>query len=989
MTTARTAPSTELRFAARPDVMALHEAEALARALARYAPLDEASRALAERVAEQRAGQEFLDLFGIGDARMWDPRVGWGQLKPADRLRIPLGKDSTGHVVWLDLKEAGEGGQGPHGMLTGMTGSGKSKTQRELVLALAMLHPPEMCRLLLGDFKGEAEFAGLEALPHVVGVVSDLEGSAANLNRFEAVLRGELAMRNEKLKVAGYDSVHDYELARATTKPHLEPIGALVIVLDEFSHLLKIRPEMGKVFDEVGMQGRSKWIHILTASQRAEQTRAGWLGANCSYFMVMKVKDAGEGRAGGSARAFEEITLRKAPPGTGFLVVDGEHQKFHSYFTKAPWVPPSALRTGGVEAVRNAIAAHRFTAEVTPLPDDVVEGEDLPQDDAEQSPAGVDAPTVESVLVAQLVEHGKGSPRRVMWPPSLDELREIPVDEMAAEFWGEPWNQLALDNNLVVPYGREDNPWRHAQDLVSLDLSGAGGNVMVTGATGSGKSTTLCAMLMMLAVSHSPQRVQFFGLDFGGGKLGRLAGLSHVCAVARSGDEEKVRRVVAEVERILAFRIRNWAQEGLDVAGFRARKFGDPPVKVPDDGYGDIFVAVDGIEALKGESLDVHDRIVRLGDAGALNYGIHLVVSADSWIFANSKLEGKFGSRIELRLANHQETKCRDKQAARDVPKRPGRGLRSDGNHMLVGVPYLGRGSAEVSEQQQTERTVTAVSGLWKTRGIASAPALRMLPAQVGYSELEATERGVLKLGVGEKQMSAVGVDLSRAPHFLCVGSSGSGRTTVLRTLLQSIEESYTPEQAQVILFEPAGYDLVNAVSSQYRKVYANEAGDIGRLAEEIAKRIGQRSPPKGMDPEELAQWKPSGPKWFVVVDDLNLLSPEGAGPSFSVLLPLSDAVKKGQQLGLHVLAAASVERWHVGGNNKVIAAMSTAGAGVLIMDGPRGEIIVDGIRPGWRVPGRGELYYRKIGGELVQVALPDRISAPVTPVSGIGHAPG
>lgn len=952
-----------LRFAATADVMPLHEAEVLARALAGYTPLDDIARALAQRAAEQRAGQEFLDVFGITDAREWNPQALWAGAKPGERLKIPLGKDGGGNTVWLDLKESGQGGHGPHGSLTGITGSGKSKLLRALVLALAILHPPEACRILLGDFKGEAEFAGLEALPHVVGVVSDLSSSAAKLDRFEAVLRGELALVSEMLAAAKYDSVQDYELARATTRPDLPPIGALVIVLDEFSQLLKIRSEMAAVFDEVGMQGRSKWIHILNASQRAEQTKAGWLGANQSYFMVMKVKDAGEGRAAGSARAFEEITLRKSQPGTAFLVVDGEHTKFQSFYTKAPFVAPKTIGNR-IEAEDNFIDVHPFTAAVTPLPDNLIEADEPRQDDEQiETPSGVDAPTVESVLVQQIARYGTGTPARPMWLPALDETAEIPIDEMTREYWGRPWDKLEPDNGLVVPFAREDNPLRHSQELISLDLSGALGNVVITGATGTGKSTAACTVLMMLAVSHSPQRVQMYGLDFGGGKLSRMAKLAHVAGIAGRGEDERLRRVIAEVERVLHFRIRHWGAEGLDVAEFRARKFGGADGAVPDDGHGDVFLVVDNIKALKDSALEIHDRIVQLAEA-ALNYGIHLIVTCDSWIFANTAIEGKLRSRIELRLEHPEETKCIDRQAAKHVPNQPGRGLQRNANHMLVGVPRLSGAS-----QQQIEPTVTAVSGLWDIRGVQRAPALRVLPAQIGYSELPAAPPGVLKLGIGEKEMSVVGLDLTRAPHFYCAGSSRSGRTTVLATLLRAIQDTYTPEQAQVILFEPSNYELVDTISAQYRKVYATDAQDIEKLSAMVAERLAGRQPPRGMAADELAKWRPTGPKWFVVVDDLNLLS---QGSTVSALQPLVGLISKGRQLGLHVLAATSVERWHAGGGmSKIIAAMSIAGTAALVMDGPRSEIIVDAVRPASRVPGRGELYYRKTGGELVQVAVP------------------
>src|ERR1700756_3691899 len=143
--------------------MDVAEAEVFARAMARWQPSDDASQLLAERAADARAGQEFLDLFGITDARLWDPHSLWERVTGADRLRMPIGKTPQGKVVWLDIKE--EGG-GPHGMVTGQTGSGKSELLVALVLTACMLHPPEQLQFLLADMKGEATFTPVEHLPH-------------------------------------------------------------------------------------------------------------------------------------------------------------------------------------------------------------------------------------------------------------------------------------------------------------------------------------------------------------------------------------------------------------------------------------------------------------------------------------------------------------------------------------------------------------------------------------------------------------------------------------------------------------------------------------------------------------------------------------------------------------------------------------------------------------------------------------------------------
>jgi type VII secretion protein EccCb len=956
-------------FAVAPDFLSLGEAEVLARALARWEPSDDAAQLLADRAANARAGQEFLDVFGIADARLWDPRQLWGQVTGADRLRVPLGKTPTGKVVWLDLKEAAEGGMGPHGMMTGQTGSGKSEHLKALVLALAMLHPPDQLQFLLGDFKGEAAFAGLEHLPHVQGVVSNLKKSVHKLDRLEAVIRGEVMRREELLNATGYKDVRDYEAARATTKPGLEPLGALLIVADEFSELLAIRPELAKVFEHVGLVGRALWIHILNASQRVETGKMAGLLPQQTYSIGLKVKDAAQSRAAiGSSRAYED--LKRAPQGSAFLVVDDEHTRYRSFFISAPFVEPkpSAAR---LHVDGHFIDAHRFTATVTPLPADVGAEPDVPgadEDDSLIEEPGVDVPTVLSVLADRIARAGARRGHR-LWLPPLDDISAIPLDELAGQFWGRDWREVTEDSGLVVPFAREDDPFQHAQDVVNLDLSGASGHVAVVGGGQTGKSTTLRTLMMMLAISHSPQRVQFYCIDLGGGQMNTLLNLPHISGIAGAGNDEKMRRIISEVERIRRFRLRHWEQAGLDLPAFRARKFGvgqlvDPTIGgVPDDGHGDVFLVIDNIRALQNDFADLHDRVTSLV-ADAANYGIHLMLSNDQWISIRPGILAKVGARVEMRMADPVESAMGDREAARRIPEQAGRALRRGGKHMLVAVPQAD-GAEFVGG---VPPTAAAVAEAWRRRGVASAPPLQMLPAEIAYHDLPPAQPETLKLGMGESEMSTATVDLTVSPHFLAVGSSKCGRSTVLKTLCTAIADTFTPEQAQVVLFDP-NYQLADAVDPAYLKVYAHTISEVSAASAAIAQRLNDRRPPAGTAPTELARWRYPGARWFIIVDDLNVLTPPGTNQS--ALFPLVAGIESGQQIGLHVFASHQINGWFATGSlNRVVRAMNNVGAGVLVMDGDKADKIVEDVRAAPRVPGRGELVYRK-GRQLVQVALP------------------
>lgn len=259
----------------------------------------------------------------------------------------------------------------------------------------------------------------------------------------------------------------------------------------------------------------------------------------------------------------------------------------------------------------------RFTSAVAALPDTIGHDVELEDELIDDTPED-DAPTVAELMVQRMAAAATTLPRgHRMWLPALDETSALTIDVVVSEFWNRPWDEFSEDSGLVAAYGREDDPYAHSQDVVALRLADSHGGV--AGAPQTGKSTALRTLIMSLAMANSPERVQFYGIDCGGLKLQSVAALPHVCGIAGAGDEEKIQRVVSEVERILRNRQRDWARwvdpgardghSGLDLLSFRANKFGPNKRPVPEDGHGDVFLVVDNMTAIKTEMLDLHDRI--------------------------------------------------------------------------------------------------------------------------------------------------------------------------------------------------------------------------------------------------------------------------------------------------------------------------------------------------------------------------------------------
>ena len=290
------------------DTLSRAEAEALAR---RLAPLRLAAETTQR--GDSPAVQGLTELLGLApDPLSYDPIRGWAPRSPRDRLRVPIGVAPDGTPVELDLKESAQDGMGPHGLLIGATGSGKSELLRTLVLGLAATHSSETLNFVLIDFKGGATFTTLDRLPHVAAVITNLADELPLVDRATDAINGELLRRQELLRRAGnFTSVRDYEAARvgdsrsAGAAP-LAPLPSLLVICDEFSELLTAKPELVDLFVQIGRLGRSLGVHLLLASQRLEEGRLRGLDTHLSYRIGLRTFSAIESRSVlGVADAYE------------------------------------------------------------------------------------------------------------------------------------------------------------------------------------------------------------------------------------------------------------------------------------------------------------------------------------------------------------------------------------------------------------------------------------------------------------------------------------------------------------------------------------------------------------------------------------------------------------------------------------------------------------------------------------------------------------
>ncbi|MEU3249613.1 type VII secretion protein EccCa [Streptomyces sp. NPDC006997] len=942
-----------------PDGLSQESAEALARQLA---PLRMASGG--DDDEPLLANLEFTDLLNLGDAASIDTRRTWRPRSQAERLRVPIGVGEDGRPVMLDIKEAAQEGMGPHGLCVGATGSGKSELLRTLVLGLAVTHSSETLNFVLADFKGGATFAGMAHMPHVAAVITNLADDLTLVDRMGDSIRGELNRRQELLRDAGnYANIHDYEKARAAGAP-LQPIPSLLLVIDEFSELLTAKPDFIDMFVQIGRIGRSLGVHLLLASQRLEEGRLRGLETYLSYRIGLRTFSAAESRAAlGVPDAYELPNV----PGSGFLKFGtGEMLRFKAAYVSGVYrsgAQRSSSTDGALPVDRRPVL---FTAAEVPVafvPQQATRAEGPGAGSDEVDDALAD--TVLDVVVRRLEAQGPAAHQ--VWLPPLDSPPSL--DALLPGLTAVPGRGLTQPGyegagRLVVPVGIVDKPYEQRRDPLWVDFSGAAGHMQVLGGPQSGKSTLLRSLICSFALTHTPQEVQFYGLDFGGGGMSAVAALPHVGGVASRLDPEKVRRTVAEVYGILARREEYFRASGISsIAEFRTRRArGD--ISVTDQPWGDVFLVIDGWANFRAD-YEALDQVVLDIAARGLGYGVHLVISASRSMEVRAALKDNLLNRLELRLGDTMDSEL-DRKVAANVPTGvPGRGQAPRKLHFMAAVPRIDGLTSDTDLAEATAALATEVTRHWEAPG---APKVRLLPREFPAEQLPAGDRyprqGVA-FALDENNLEPVFVDFDQDPFFLVFGESESGKSNLLRLLVKQLTRRYSGDECKLFVVDNRR-SLLGVTPDSHLAEYIPMSNAMEHHMVALADLMKRRTPTAEVTAQQLRDrswWQ--GPTVFVVIDDFDLVSTSSGNP----LSGLTELLPFARDVGVRFIIARSTAGASRASYEAFMQRIKELGAQGVVLAGDPGEgDVLGGVRPRPMPAGRGVFVSRRRGRPLVQV---------------------
>ncbi len=906
-----------------PDSFPRAEAEQFAKALALVPwPKHEQKFQAPETIT-------FLEMFGKNRVEELPVRDWWNGKSPYGYMRAPIGAISATSNLIFDLNETDEA-HGPHGLLGGMTGSGKSEVLKAIILSLAVTNHPYDLNFALIDFKGGAAFNELRKLPHTVGVMTDIESNATYAERVIHSLEGELIRRKVVIEEAReafhFDRAHIDDYRKV---PVRKPLPRLVIIFDEFAEFKQRNPESSKKLISISRQGRSLGVHLILATQNISAAVDPEIMQNSKFKICLKVAEPQDSMQ--MVGIPDAINLTR---GRGYFAANNR-LLFQSGYSGASYEVAD-------KRTEPAKADSKLPFAFKPLMQTSIESKDR----ATFSGKTTQATAVINYINDEFEKLGLKKPPPV-WAEPLSERLYLP-DVLSKAIYG-GWNRETWEpvheweasqkgtGDLILPiFGLLDQPKMQKQVPIQLNEE-QGGNLMVFGSAGSGKSTLLRSIVTSLALTYSPRKVQAYILDYGGqSMLKALEAFPHVGAVVTRLEAERTERLIqlirTEVNRrnnsMRDLRVDNWLDHNAKCG--KVEQF--PALFLIIDNFRDFK------QSFESEFISDVTRLI----SGAQASGLFLVIASSLQSDIPNELFSNINQRVTFIQADKSEYfrlvgSPTDAKLAEDASKglRPGRGL-SKGEppeEFQTALPCYGE-----NDKEQTENLIELAEDMhakWKSELPKPVKTLPYLATQPPETLHPGDNNFVSPIGLDFVSLQPVGMSLlNDGPTFLIGGVTRQcGKTTLLRTWLLGLAKMYTKSQLEVVIIDFHARTLTSLRHLPTVKSYVgNKLGldeVLDTLLAEVERRQGETEQIYMSDPDNfdiknvLALWA----HILVVIDDYDRFSQSMGGPAEKLV----DLVQRGQDCGISFIITGKLTDLPNSYIDKFIDRVKKSGCGVLL----------------------------------------------------------
>ncbi len=804
----------------------------------------------------------FLELFEVGKVEHLNALSRWKENDPTLSLETPIGVGTNGEWFKLDLHEKFHG---PHGLIAGMTGSGKSEFIITYIMSLAVNYHPYEVAFILIDYKGGGMANAFTGLPHLAGTITNLDGAAVNrsLVSIQSELKRRQAIFSETSKQVNISNLDIYKYQKLFREGQVEePVPHLFIISDEFAELKTQQPEFMEQLVSAARIGRSLGIHLILATQKPSGVVDDQIWSNSRFRVCLKVQEKAD-----SMDMIKRPDAAELAETGRYYVQVGFNELFElgqSAWGGAPYYPSDSITNQQEEGVMVIDNLGRVV-------------KDVRLDKRKQMTPN---PSKQIDEVNQYLIHIAKEEHIVVRPLWLEPIPGmIVLDELKKKYTSVDTEPGQL-NPLI---GEVDDPAK--QNQFALRFSIADGNAVIYGSAGSGKTTFLTTLMFALIQDYTPDDVHMYLLDFSAETLRNFATAPHVGDVLFSHDSEKVSNLIKKLHKEIELRKKLFADYGGDYHSY---------LRTSGEQLPSIIIAIHNFTAFTEVYEDHEEDIAYLSREG-LKYGIYFILTALTTNGVRYRTLQNFKQLYVLQLNDVTDYASALGSVDGVYPsKHKGRGIYKTDQVYEFQIAHINRESNEIWDQ--IRKYCHNYANAWNKPAAAKIP---ILPDRVDLDYLaehwDSSHTEGIPVGVDKQQLSVATYPFAQR-YIQFVLSQNNDQTSFLQELTEVIAE----QNVHVTLVDPEG--RLHAVQRDNCTYYAE--ADLEHVVNELFALLVERNN-SYKDAKTAGQPLPQFDTRYVIVDSFSALLtklPDDSRDKLKVLLEKGEA-----HYHVHIVCSDSV----------------------------------------------------------------------------------